>query len=186
VDLDETLGLAPAVAEGGATHVDYLPVSDAVGTAADDMLDARGYTTASGGEGNDVILIDGTGFAHIDGGAGYDILVWASRNALDLGQVADRLEGIEAIRLSEGLSQSLTLSLADLLKVTEPDGEARHSLRITGDSGQNGVVDSVDIDLTDWVRQAQQVTEGAVTYDVYTSKSASYAHLLIQEGLYVV
>ncbi len=186
VDLDETLGLAPAVAEGGATHVDYLPVSDAVGTAADDMLDARGYTTASGGEGNDVILIDGTGFAHIDGGAGYDILVWASRNALDLGQVADRLEGIEAIRLSEGLSQSLTLSLADLLKVTEPDGEARHSLRITGDSGQNGVVDSVDIDLADWVRQAQQVTEGAVTYDVYTSKSASYAHLLIQEGLYVV
>ncbi|UUC48123.1 Ig-like domain-containing protein [Pseudomonas citronellolis] len=186
VDLDETLGLAPAVAEGGDTHVDYLPVSDAVGTAADDMLDARGYTTASGGEGNDVILIDGTGFAHIDGGAGYDILVWASRNTLDLGQVADKLEGIEAIRLSEGLSQSLTLSLADLLKVTEPDGEARHSLRITGDSGQNGVVDSVDIDLADWVRQAQQVTEGAVTYDVYTSKSASYAHLLIQEGLYVV
>ncbi|MED5609695.1 Ig-like domain-containing protein, partial [Pseudomonas sp. JH-2] len=187
VDLEETLGLPAPAVEGGATHVDYHPVSDILGTAGDDMLDARGYTTASGGEGNDAILIDGTGFAHIDGGAGYDILVWASRNSLDLGTIADRVENIEAIHLGEALGQTLSLSLADLLKIVPQEGDAQR-LRITGDTGQNGVTDSVDIDLSAWSLDAGQakVTEGAVTYDVYTSASASHVQLLIQEGLYVV
>ncbi|MDF3933331.1 Ig-like domain-containing protein [Pseudomonas citronellolis] len=185
VDLDETLGLTPAVPEGGATHVDYHPVSDIVGTAGNDMLDARGYTTASGGEGNDAIIIDGTGFGHIDGGAGHDTLVWASHNPLNLAAIADKVENIESIHLTEGVSQLLTLTLGDLLKVTGKDANNEQTLKVTGDTGAKGVFDTVDIDLGAWSKAAQ-VTENNVTYDVYNSTSASYAHLLIQEGLHVV
>ncbi|MBB4867628.1 putative RNA-binding protein with TRAM domain [Pseudomonas nitritireducens] len=185
LDLDETLGLTPPVPEGGATHVDYHPVSDAVGTAGNDMLDARGYTNASGGGGNDAIIIDGTGFSHIDGGAGHDTLVWASHNPLNLAAIADKVENIEAVHLTEGISQLLSLTIGDLLNVTGKDANDEQTLKVTGDAGQNGVFDTVDIDLSAWSKTAQ-VTEKNVTYDVYKSTSESYAHLLIQEGLHVV
>ncbi|WP_248133263.1 Ig-like domain-containing protein [Pseudomonas sp. B329] len=190
VDLDETLdlealGLTPQVPEGGATHIPYRPTSDAMGTASNDMIDARGYTNVSAGEGNDAIIIDGTGFRHIDGGTGHDTLVWASHNPLKLAAIANKVEDIEAIHLSEGVSQLLTLTLGDLLKVTGKDANGEQTMKITGDVGQNDVFDTVDIDLNAWSK-AMQVTENNVVYDVYDSSSASYAHLLIQEGLHVV
>lgn len=186
VDLDGTLGLTPAAPQGGgATHVEYHPVSDIVGTAGHDTLDARGYTNASGGDGDDAIVIDGTGFGHIDGGAGLDTLVWASNNPLNLAAISHKVENIESIHLLENVSQVLSLSLSDLLKVTGKDENQEQTLRVTGATGQKGIVDTVDIDLAEWTK-AGQVTEGSVVYDVYNSTSADYAHLLIQEGLQVV
>ncbi|MDI6529051.1 Ig-like domain-containing protein [Pseudomonas otitidis] len=186
VDLDATLGLTPHVPEGGATHVAYHPVSDIVGTAGHDTLDARGYTNALGGDGDDTIIIDGTGFGHIDGGAGHDTLVWASNNPLNLAAISHKVENIESIHLLDNVSQVLSLSLSDLLKVTGKDENQEQTLRVTGATGQNGIVDTVDINLTEWTKAEQKVTEGSVVYDVYNSTSTDYAHLLIQEGLQVV
>ncbi|WP_205587997.1 Ig-like domain-containing protein [Pseudomonas aeruginosa] len=190
VDLDatldlESLGLSPQVPEAGAIHIPYRPTSEAMGSADNDMIDARGYTYVSGGQGNDAIIIDGTGFRHIDGGAGHDTLVWASHNPLNLATIANKVDNVEAIHMSEGVSQLLTLTLSDLLRVTGRDADGEQTLKITGDIGQNGVFDTVDIDLDAWSK-ATQVTERNVVYDVYDSTSASYAHLLIQEGLHVV
>ncbi|SDH82091.1 Ig-like domain-containing protein [Pseudomonas panipatensis] len=185
VDLDETLGLTPVVPEGGATSVAFHPVYDAMGTAGNDVLDARGYTTASGGAGNDTIVIDGTGFTRIDGGAGVDTLVWHSSNPLNLSAVSDKVHSIEAIHMTDDVKQTLSLTLSDLLKVTDADADQQHTLKISGDTTA-GKADTVVINLSAWNAEANPVVEGNVSYDVYTSKQDAYAHLLIQHGLTVV
>ncbi len=87
-------------------------------TSADDASagPTGNWTYSNPADVNDRMTYDGS---PKDGGSGFDILDVTS-NALDLGGVVDAdLENIEVIALKGAAAQELTLSVADVLKVTD-------------------------------------------------------------------
>jgi hypothetical protein len=188
VDLEETLGLPPIIGGGDVPgYIDYRPVSDAVGTSGHDVMDARGYSTASGGDGDDVIVVDGGGFTRVDGGEGRDTVVWDAYSNLDISAIANKLNSIEAVHLGNNISQVVSVNAVDVLEVTGADENGDHILRITGDTGNaaSGSRDAVNIDVALWTA-GSATSEAGVTYSVYTSTEDQTVKLWIQSGLTVV
>ncbi|MFF7708365.1 BapA/Bap/LapF family large adhesin [Pseudomonas sp. NPDC007930] len=174
---------ALALADDGAAHaaVAAASSSEAVlqGTDGNDTLDGSqgGHITLNGGAGNDTLIIVDQQFASIDGGSGTDTLLWAGGDAsIDLGNLASRIHNIEVLDLNTTSSVNLTLSLADLVAITEAD---RSTLLIKGNAG-----DSVHMSGS-WAADGTQTADG-LTYTQYTPQEDPTHHLWVQNGIHVV
>lgn len=153
----------------GSHHNDVLEggLVDAslYGLKGDDTLKGgSGTDILEGGEGNDLLKY-GAGDT-IRGGDGYDMLLLDT----DLVLSTETIETIEEIDMSGNGNETLTLTAADVLAVTDSEND----LVISGDAG-----DSVSSTGQSWVQGADTYIENDV-YNVYTSGSAT---LFIDEDL---
>nr|WP_319492092.1 retention module-containing protein [uncultured Desulfobacter sp.] len=98
------------------------------GGAGDDIIYGQeGDDTIDAGSGDDVV----------DGGSGFDTLAVTSETELDFSNVSN----IESIDLNEdGVDQTLTLSLDQVLSMTDED----NTLQITGEAGDSVTLTGVD------------------------------------------
>ena len=153
---------------------------DQQGTSGDDVLEGAqgGSLTLLGQEGNDTIVIYDQSFASVDGGAGTDTLKWNGGDAdIDLSDLAARINNIEVIDLNQSSKVNLTLSLSDLLSVTDASTD---KLLILGDTQ-----DTVHMTGATWAPGAMQ-TDNGVQYNVYTPQEDPSHHLWVQSGISVV
>lgn len=149
------------------------------GTSGNDVLDGSqgGSLTFEGHAGNDQIVIYDQQFASIDGGTGVDTVKWSGGDAdIDLSNLASRINNIEIIDLNTTSKVNLTLSLEDLLSVTDASTD---KLLIQGDSH-----DTVHM-TGSWTAGPVQVDNG-VQYNVYTPEGDESHHLWVQNGISVV
>lgn len=138
-----------------------------IGGNGDDLLDGGGgYDKVYGGNGNDTLYLDEFDTV-IDGQNGFDTLVFTrSGQALDLrGNTA--IAGIEAIQMLAGGYNSLILSAADILRISDND-----SLVINGDetssvtfTDEGWALASVDADGSSvYSNGTMQIRLAAATY----------------------
>ena len=149
------------------------------GTDGNDTLDGShgGAVTLHGGAGNDTLIIVDQQFASVDGGTGTDTLLWAGGDAsINLGNLAARLHNIEVIDLNDTSAVNLTLSLSDLVAITDTGND---TLMIKGSQQ-----DSVHMTGT-WAQAGTQLSEG-VEYTQYTPQEDPTHHLWVQNGIQVV
>ncbi|MDU6411143.1 MAG: Ig-like domain-containing protein, partial [Yersiniaceae bacterium] len=123
---DSTLTTALAVPDAPATeHAAY-----AIGGVTLDL--AAGGGEATGGSGNDTILLSTLDFLHIDGGSGTDTLLLAGSDLhLDLTVLGLKIENIDIVDLGNG-HNSLTLGQKEAQAVT---GQPDEDLVIRGATG---------------------------------------------------
>ena len=108
--------------------------------ANDDIIDGKGgndYIDA--GAGDDTIAFDAGDT--VDGGDGLDTLEFTETMSIDLSALDDSISNIETINLGEGTQNITSLSIEDVLNVTDVD----NILRIDGDAA-----DSVNVDTNEW------------------------------------
>jgi hypothetical protein len=151
------------------------------GTAGNDTLDGAqgGGLTFQGHEGNDTIVIYDQSFASVDGGTGTDTLKWAGGDAdIDLSNLASRINNIEIIDLNHTSKVNLTLSLSDLLSVTDASTD---KLLIQGDTH-----DTVHMTGATWAAAGPVQVDNGVQYNVYTAQEDPSHHLWVQSGISVV
>lgn len=149
------------------------------GTEGNDTLDGSqgGAVTLDGGAGDDTLIISDQDFVAVNGGTGTDTLLWAGGDAsIDLGNLQDRLSNIEIIDLNDTSAVHLTLSLSDLVAVTESDqstlfikGSEQDSVHMTGQ----------------WTADGTQLADG-LEYTQYTPTEDPTHHLWVQNGIQVV
>ncbi|MEG5265568.1 BapA/Bap/LapF family large adhesin [Pseudomonas sp. JDS28PS106] len=149
------------------------------GTDGNDTLDGSqgGAVTLDGGAGDDTLIISDQDFVAVNGGTGTDTLLWAGGDAsIDLGNLQDRLSNIEVIDLNDTSAVQLTVSLADLIAITEPDqstlfikGSEQDSVHMTGQ----------------WSAEGTQLADG-LEYTQYTPQEDPTHHLWVQNGIQVV
>lgn len=169
---DDDAGALFSVA--AATAVEGLHGGD-----GNDHLDGSqgGAISLTGGAGEDTLVIVDQQFTNVDGGSGTDTLLWAGGDAsIDLGSLVGRLHDIEVIDLNDSSSVTLSLSLADVVAVTE---SANDTLLIKGDSNDT-------VQLSDnWTLSGQQNADG-IDYTQYTAQEDPSHHLWVQNGIHVV
>ena len=161
-----------------------------VGSSGNDTLDGGALGTGdalNGGAGDDVLKFYGVE-NQIDGGNGKDTLLFAaSTTVLNLTNFTPnvRLAGIEQIDMRANGGTALTLSLRDVLDMTDAiplssqwntAGTAPHQLVIRGDGAGT---DSVTSTGQGW-GAASTVNIASVAYDSYTNGLAS---LLIEQSV---
>ncbi|UFH51533.1 calcium-binding protein [Pseudomonas sp. KNUC1026] len=173
---------ALAVADDSASHTDAALAAGLVlqGTAGNDTLDPGhgGAVTLQGGAGNDTLVVHDQQFAQVDGGSGTDTLLWAGGDAtINLGNLADRIHNIEIIDLNDSSRVDLTLSLSDLIKVTDNDNS---TLLIKG-----GSLDSVHMTGI-WSSDNGTHLADGISYTQYTPQDDPTHHLWVQNGVQVV
>ncbi|MBA1193086.1 BapA prefix-like domain-containing protein [Pseudomonas entomophila] len=174
--------MALASVDSDDTALHALAASDEhalLGTDGNDTLDGSqgGAVTLGGGAGDDTLIISDLNFASVDGGTGTDTLLWAGGDAaIDLGELQDRLSHIEMIDLNDTSAVDLTVSLADLVSITDSDAG---TLLIKGNDQ-----DSVHLS-GDWKADGLQVAEG-LTYTQYTPQEDPTHQLWVQNGIHVV
>lgn len=177
IDLNQASALArtslvddSAVASASETH--YV-----IGTDGNDTLDGStgGALTLQGGAGDDHIVVYDQAFTAVDGGTGTDTLVWGGGDAnIDLSNLADRISNIEVIDLNNTSAVNLTISLDDLLQITD-----NSTLLIKGDNH-----DTVHM-TGNWTAGSVQVADG-VQYIPYTPQEDESHHLWVQNSISVV
>jgi hypothetical protein len=102
------------------------------GPGNDSMIGNGGADVFEGGAGNDYIRVSGLGFESIDGGAGRDILgLGGSGLDLNLTDMGDKISGIETIYLYGNGDNTLTLTAADVLNLSDTS----NTLKVNGNSG---------------------------------------------------
>lgn len=149
------------------------------GTDGNDTLDGSkgGGITLDGGAGNDTLIISDQDFVAVHGGTGMDTLLWNGGDAaIDLGNLQGRVDSIEVIDLNATSSVELTLSLADLVAVIDPEqsvllikGTEQDSVHMTGE----------------WFSGGTQLADG-LEYTQYTPQEDSTHQLWVQNGVQVV
>jgi Ca2+-binding RTX toxin-like protein len=117
-----------------------------VGGDGSDTLDGgAGADIVNGGRGADSIVFDEND-THIDGGTGFDTLL-ISNDVLDFSALSDgTIENIEKLDLNSADAQSISLSLDDVLDMTD----ANHVLEITGGEGDEITFAGVQGPGADW------------------------------------
>ncbi|CRN06907.1 hypothetical protein PYEL_27300 [Pseudomonas sp. URMO17WK12:I11] len=188
INLDPVTGFAATAAimadtgdEGAAlAGVATVAASEVIaGTDGDDTLvaSAGSAVTLDGGAGNDTLVISDQGFASINGGSGSDTLLWNGGDAsIDLGNLVGRVHEIDTIDLNDTSAVTLTLTLADVVAVTD---SASDTLIIKGD-------DSDSVHMTDtWSKVGNQTADG-IDYNQYTAQEDPSHHLWVQSGIHVV
>jgi hypothetical protein len=167
---------------GAVTHLGDADDNTLTGTAAaesfvggtgNDTLEGKGGVDAvQGGAGDDVMSVSSLDFLVADGGSGFDTLALDGSNlGLDLTALADsRTRGIEHIDIGGTGNNALTLSIADVLSLSDESNE----VRVSGDSG-----DTADIGAG-WSAAASGGTNGngtstigGETYQIYTGGQAT-------------
>ena len=145
------------------------------GGAGADLLDGGGGSDLlRGGVGDDMFIFDAAD-KQVAGGAGRDTLKFTGAGqTLDLsGKVGPIYTGLEVIDLTGTGDNALSLSKADVLKLTGP----AHDLVVSGNAG-----DSISSTGQGWVQGADQ-TIGGVLYHSYSSGAA---HLHVQADITAV
>ena len=202
-NLTQSYSLGNDILAAGGTSVGFgAPVNGVdriTGGAGNDVItgigtDTTGTTATStlhdavyGAVGDDTIGLAGTNFTLIDGGSGDDILRFdaVAGLSLDLAAYGLRVQGFERIDLSTG-ANTLSLGLADVLRLPDQTGASLHPLLING--GADDTVDLTEAIGPGWAVSGSQ-TIGAVAYDVWhnaTMGSNTNADLLVQQGISVV
>lgn len=169
--------------DDGAVHAAALGTEHHTldGTTGNDTLDGAqgGSLTFQGHEGNDTIVIYDQSFTSVDGGSGTDTLKWSGGDAdIDLSNLASRINNIEIIDLNHTSKVNLTLSLSDLLSVTDASTD---KLLIQGDSH-----DTVHMTGATWAAAGPVQVDNGVQYNVYTAQEDPSHHLWVQSGISVV
>ena len=169
---DSTLTSALAVPDAPATeHAAY-----AIGGVTLDL--AAGGGEATGGSGNDTILLNTLDFLHIDGGSGTDTLLLAgSDQHLDLTALGLKIENIDIVDLGNG-HNSLTLGQKEAQAVT---GQPDEDLVIRGATGSQLTLAG---DGSAWETSGQRDLDG-LTFDIYHYNVPDSADLLVQQGILV-
>jgi VCBS repeat-containing protein len=131
------------------------------GRGSDTMTGGGGADAFRGGAGDDRIEVSSTAFADVDGGLGTDILaLMGGGTTLDLSVLSDaKVTGMETIDLSGSGSNTLTLSLRDLLNLSDTS----NLLTVEGNSG-----DAVSVTDGTWTRDAD-----SGGYRIYTLGAAT-------------
>jgi hypothetical protein len=157
---------------------------------------------ANAGDGDDTITVNGDGFVAngdsgddtfnissddisrsslngtIDGGEGFDTLLYSDDMEIDFSALSDDVSSIEAIELGEG-SQTLTsITLEDVLDITD-EIDGANVLRIEGDSS-----DHVELNNAQW-ESGDSITIDSETYQEYTSVEDSTVTLEISTEIIV-
>ncbi|MBD1588757.1 BapA/Bap/LapF family large adhesin, partial [Pseudomonas typographi] len=174
-----TLALADDTAASQAAVAASSQEQVLQGTDGNDTLDGShgGAVTLQGGAGNDTLIIADQHFTSVDGGSGTDTLLWAGGDAtINLSDLAPRIHNIEIFDLNSTTAVKLSLSLADLLAVTEAD---HGTLQIKGNSQ-----DSVHMSGA-WNSDGAAQAEG-VEYAQFTPQEDATHHLWVQNGIHVV
>ena len=193
------------VVYGGAFGSDTTPISTAGTAAADILIGGAGNDTLTGGGGGDVIrsgagddvlgVSDGT-FARIDGGTGTDTLrLDGSGITLDLTGISNEtITGIEAIDLTGTGNNGLTLTVADVYKLSETpnanfvEANSHNNLVISGDAGDTvtlevpqfdepsaggawadvgqTTIDTQIFDVKDYVKEGDVLASVAIDHDI--------------------
>jgi hypothetical protein len=144
-----------------------------VGGTGDDVMNGKGGADAfQGGSGDDVIRVASLDFFVAEGGTGFDTLALDGSNLdLDLTALADsRTRSIEHLDITGSGNNALSLSIADVLSLSDDSNE----VRVSGNAG-----DSIDIGAG-WSAAASGGTNGngtstigGQTYQIYTAGQAS-------------
>ena len=180
-----------------------------VGNFGNDTLSALGVTVLSGGEGDDVFIVDAAFvsallsaetvndlLARAEGGSGIDTLRLSgtgldlslmSRNSSDLRYSLQRLDGIEAFDLvSSADSATLKLSSNDVLDLSRLNVFLENNyaqMLIKG--GANDFLDLTDGEGTAyWQCTPSALTLDGVTYDAWAQSLA--AMVFVQSGMAVI
>ncbi|HKS13648.1 MAG TPA: Ig-like domain-containing protein, partial [Pseudomonas sp.] len=175
--LDDTSGSDSALLASFA--VASVTGETLAGTDGNDRLDGSqgGPVTLQGGAGDDTLVIVDQDFTSVDGGSGTDTLLWAGGDAsIDLGNLVGRLHDIDVIDLNDTSAVSLTLSLEDVIAVTDP---ASDTLVIKG-----GAEDSVTF-TDNWTLAGNETADG-VDYIQYVAQEDPSHHLWVQNNINVV
>jgi Ca2+-binding RTX toxin-like protein len=153
----------------------------------DVLLGGIGDDTLNGGIGNDILRGDG-GTDILNGDEGDDILIWDAGDTLNGGVGFDEISvvgatdvdwststnatDVEFIDLTGAFENTVTLSMADVLEVTDED----NILRINGD-----LLDTVELEGE--YETAEDITVDGTDYHVYIGGGAT---LLTQLGIEVI
>jgi hypothetical protein len=150
-----------------------LPDRIVGGTNDDTLLGNGGADVLRGGQGNDSISVLDTTFLRIDGGTGFDTLrVDGAGIQLNLRAMADnRITGIEQIDLTGLGNNSLLLSVADVLALSETS----NTVQILRNDG-----DTVDIG-TGWSLTNVQLLNGR-TFNTFRQGLATLIVQAVAEG----
>ena len=148
------------------------------------------------GAGDDVLGVSDTTFARIDGGTGTDTLrLDGSGVTLDLTGISNEtITGIEAIDLTGTGNNDLTLTVADVYKLSETpnanfvDANSHNNLVISGDAGDTvtlevpqfdepsaggawadvgqTTIDTQIFDVKDYVKEGDVLASVAIDHDI--------------------
>ncbi|MES3009048.1 MAG: Ig-like domain-containing protein [Pseudomonadota bacterium] len=106
-----------------------------MGSAENDTLESNsGADVIYTGAGDDTLRIHNFSIQRIDGGSGTDTLLLVQDGTYDLADVRGRVRGIEVIDMTAEGSSTLTLTLQDVLSLSDT------SNRLRVDAGQNDTV----------------------------------------------
>ena len=98
------------------------------------MIGRGGADVFHGGAGDDNIRVADLSFALVDGGSGDDALHLAGSNLnLDLANFDDKISGIESICIYGRGDNTLTLTAADLLNLSD----TTNTLKVHGNAGDH-------------------------------------------------
>jgi len=149
----------------GGDGNDYLtgtiPSDVLVGGQGNDTLDGGGGAdVVKGGAGDDVLVWHASSDARMfDGGAGTDTLWFEHSVSLIQPDFDHRYSGIEVVDMSGSFSNTLTVTLADVLNLSDTS----NTLRVLGNAD-----DSVESTGQGWVA-GSDITIGSNLYHSYTS-----------------
>ncbi|WP_165699535.1 Ig-like domain-containing protein [Chimaeribacter californicus] len=153
----------------------------AIGGQTLDLTHSGGEAT--GGSGNDTIVLHTLDFLHIDGGSGTDTLLLAGTDQhLDLTALGLKIENIDIFDLGQSGSNSLTLGLHEAETVRDQPEE---SLFIRGAEGSQLTLAG---DGSTWETSGQRTVDGLL-FDVYhhgaLESGNALGDLLVQHGIQV-
>ncbi len=127
------------------------------GMGNDTLSGGGGIDTYNGESGDDIIQISDLDFQLVDGGAGSDTLDLAGSNlGLDLTHVSGRISGIETVGLTGDGNNTLTLTAADLLNLSD----TANTLIVSGNTG-----DHVSVHDNGWADGGSRNGFHAYTHD---------------------
>jgi len=140
------------------------------GLGHDTLVGGGGVDALQGGSGDDRFSVGDDGFRKIDGGNGNDMLLVDGFD-LDLTGVSNlRIESVEAISLEDGSVNGLSLDISDVL-----DLNADREVRVFGDAG-----DAVTATGGAWQDQGTE-TDGDTTFDLYVDTDTGARLLVDQD-----
>jgi Ca2+-binding RTX toxin-like protein len=144
------------------------------GDRNDTVFGNGGRDSISAGAGDDDIHVSDATFRHIDGGAGNDTLHLDFAGTIDFGNEHGKITGIETISVDNGLSNQLTLHLADVLDLNPTDTKVGGNpalsdvLKIDGNVG-----DTLHLSLSDGWSAAD--TASLAGYAIYSHQNVKVA-----------
>ena len=133
------------------------------GTAADEVIDAgQGADTVNAGAGDDSIIFDK--LDTVDGGEGLDSLVVVGDINIDFSALDDNISNIEQVTLGDGAQNITSLSVNDVLEMTDTD----NLLRIDGDTADDINLNTTGADAEWTLGDFKTDAETGATYQEVT------------------